>query len=200
MKITETVKAFFSKHKELLKTKGIEVKFTEDQKMTTATLVDGTEISTPSETWAEGVDVLGADGQPLPTGEYQIGSGETLIVTDGKLTSILPAGSTETEMTAEEIAEGLEVVAAEQAATIEAMTEEKQNLEADIAAKTTEIQNMSKQIADLQAKVTMLSKLPAAHSSRKERAEKEEPTKTKGQEIIERLERKQQVFGSHKEA
>jgi hypothetical protein len=195
--IKESLLALFSTHKDALAKKGIKVNF-EEQKFTKAVLADGTEIQTEAESWGEGVPVTTTDGTPLATGDYALPDGSILSVQDGMVVSLSAPkmDEEEEEMSAEEVAEALEVVAAEQAATIEAMTAEKEALEATVEAKTTELQNMSKQVEDLKAEVKKLAKLPAAQSVKHERQDKSDAPKTAGQEIMERLSRKQQVFGT----
>lgn len=196
--IKESLLALFSTHKDALAKKGIQVKFEEEQKFTTAVLEDGTEIRTEAEAWGEGVPVTTADGTPLPTGDYMLPDGSVLSVQEGVVLKVQPAGSDE-EMSAEEVAEALEVVAAEQQATIETLNAEKETLTAEVESKEAQIQTMSVQIADLAAKVEKLAKLPAATSVKHERQEKSDAPKTAGQEIMERLNRKQQVFGTQSE-
>lgn len=195
--LTESLMALFSKHSTVLKAKGVKVTFSEEQKMTSAILADGTEIKTPAETWGEGVDVVGADGQPLATGDYTLQDGSILSVTDGKVVKISPAG--QDEMSAEEVAEALEIVAAEQQATIEAMSEEKRTLEAEVAEKETQLQTMSKQVEDLKKEVAKLAKLPATFSTKHERQDKnDDAPKTRGQQLREQHEQKKVIFGVKK--
>lgn len=192
------LKELFSQYKDLLTKKGVQVKFSEETKMTSAKLVSGDEVSTTAESWAEGVDVTGADGQPLATGEYQLETGETLVVTDGKVTTILPAGYKETEMSAEEVAEGLEIIATEQKAQIDALESEKQTLEATVTEKENELQKANTQIAEMKAQIAKFSKAPAATSVKKEREVKAEEPLTRGQQLFEKHKMRKEVFSNQK--
>lgn len=177
--------------------KGIEVKFTDkEQKMISADLQGGGTISTPSEEWVPGVPVLDEAGNPVADGEYVLADGSTVEVSGGVLVELSPAPATE-EMSAEETAEALEIIAAEQAAQIETLTEEKTALETTVAESTAKVEQMSKQVEELKAQVAKLAKLPAATSVKHARDEKsEEKPLTRGQQILKRFEKKKNIFGN----
>lgn len=177
--------------------KGIEVKFTDkEQKMISADLQGGGTISTPSEEWVPGVPVLDEAGNPVADGEYVLADGSTVEVSGGVLVELSPAPAAE-EMSAEETAEALEIIAAEQAAQIETLTEEKTALETTVAESTAKVEQMSKQVEELKAQVAKLAKLPAATSVKHARDEKsEDKPLTRGQQILKRFEKKKNIFGN----
>jgi hypothetical protein len=178
--------------------KGIEVKFTDsEQKMISADLQGGGTISTPSEEWVPGVPVLDEAGNPVADGEYILADGGKVEVSGGVLVELYPAAPATEEMSAEETAEALEIIAAEQAAQIENLTEEKTALETTVAESTAKVEQMSKQVEELKAQVAKLAKLPAATSVKHSRDEKsEEKPLTRGQQILKRFEKKKNIFGN----
>lgn len=162
------LKELFKKYESFLASKNIKVKFSDEEKMISAKLKDGGEIKTTAESWAVGVPVMGADGNPAPDGEYVLEDGTVVTVAGGALSEIeAPEPS---DMTAEEMAEALEVIAAEQESVIETLTEEKENLAGENEQLKNEKTAMAAQIKDLEAKVKSLSKLPADKSQKHKRA------------------------------
>lgn len=192
------LKDLFKKYTSLLKEKGIEVKFSEEEKMVKADLKDGGTISTTAESWVPGVPVLDESGAPVADGEYILADGTKVEVAGGLLVELYPPQAE--EMSAEKTAEALEIIAAEQEAQIEVLTEEKANLETSVEEKEAKMSKMSAEIADLKKKVETLSKLPAATSVKHKREDKnEDKPLTRGQQIMKNLERKQAIFGTHGE-
>lgn len=129
------------------------------EKFITANTDTGMEIKSDAESWASGIEVYTeADGKKTPcaTGEYKLESGETLKVTDGKVTEIVPAE----EMSE---AEATEVIQKAMNPVIEA-------LKTEMRAQKEAYENKLKELE------TKLSNLPAQKQEKKEE-QKKAPTK-----------------------
>lgn len=133
-----------------------------------AKLADGTTIFTPAEEFATGVEVqVDVDGemQPVADGEWELETGEILVVAEGVVSDILTKEveeeMTETEVEAqlsEIIAQGVEAATKSLNEKIEALTADMETLKAEKAEVDTE----------LAAAKETLSKTPAKKVERKE--------------------------------
>ena len=104
------LKELLKKYEKMLASKGVKLKFSDEEKMISAKLKDGGEIKTTAESWAVGVPVMGADGNPAPDGEYVLEDGTVVTVAGGALAEI-EAPSSEEEMSAEDAVEVLKIAA-----------------------------------------------------------------------------------------
>lgn len=120
--------------------------------MAEGALADGTMIYSPAAEWAEGVEVfvMDADGNPSPLadGEYTLDNGKTIVVTEGKIASIAEA------ITEEPTAE-VEVTVEQEVAE----TYSKEQVEGLLKNIITEFET---KLSAAEAKITELSKAPAA--------------------------------------
>jgi hypothetical protein len=126
------------------------VESTKVEMMVEGALMDGTMIYSPAAEWAEGVEVfvMDAEGNPTPLadGEYSLDNGKKIVVASGLIASIADAEepSTEVEVTVEQ--EVAETYSKEQ---VEGLLK---NVISEFEAK----------LSAAEAKITELSKAPAA--------------------------------------
>lgn len=130
---------------------------TKVEMMAEGALMDGTMIYSPAAEWAEGVEifVMDADGNPSPLadGEYTLDNGKKIVVASGLIASITDAEepSTEVEVTVEqEVAE----------------TYSKEQVEGLLKNIITEFET---KLSAAEAKITELSKAPAATTVKQSR-------------------------------
>jgi preprotein translocase subunit YajC len=130
---------------------------TKVEMMAEGALADGTMIYSPAAEWAEGVEifVMDADGNPSPLadGEYTLDNGKMIVVASGLIASIADAEepSTEVEVTVEqEVAE----------------TYSKEQVEGLLKNVITEFEA---KLSAAEAKITELSKAPAATTVKQSR-------------------------------
>jgi preprotein translocase subunit YajC len=130
---------------------------TKVEMMAEGALADGTMIYSPAAEWAEGVEifVMDADGNPSPLadGEYTLDNGKKIVVASGLIASIADAEepSTEVEVTVEqEVAE----------------TYSKEQVEGLLKNVITEFEA---KLSAAEAKITELSKAPAATTVKQSR-------------------------------
>ena len=127
--------------------------------MAEGALADGTMIYSPAAEWAEGVEifVMDADGNPSPLadGEYTLDNGKVIVVTEGKIASIAEA------ITEEPTAE-VEVTVEQEVAE----TYSKEQVEGLLKNIITEFET---KLAAANAKITELSKAPAATTVKQSR-------------------------------
>jgi len=147
---------------------------TKVEMMAEGALADGTMIYSPAAEWAEGVEifVMDADGNPSPLadGEYTLDNGKMIVVASGLIASIAEAEepSTEVEVTVEqEVAE----------------TYSKEQVEGLLKNVITEFEA---KLSAAEAKITELSKAPAATTVKQSRqASPEAPLNIKAMSNIE---------------
>jgi hypothetical protein len=147
---------------------------TKVEMMAEGALMDGTMIYSPAAEWAEGVEifVMDADGNPSPLadGEYTLDNGKKIVVASGLIASIADAEepSTEVEVTVEqEVAE----------------TYSKEQVEGLLKNVITEFEA---KLSAAEAKITELSKAPAATTVKQSRqASPEAPLNIKAMSNIE---------------
>lgn len=147
---------------------------TKVEMMAEGALMDGTMIYSPAAEWAEGVEVfvMDADGNPSPLadGEYTLDNGKKIVVASGLIASIAEAEepSTEVEVTVEqEVAE----------------TYSKEQVEGLLKNVITEFEA---KLSAAEAKITELSKAPAATTVKQSRqASPEAPLNIKAMSNIE---------------
>ena len=127
--------------------------------MAEGALADGTMIYSPAAEWAEGVEifVMDKDGNPSPLadGEYTLDNGKVIVVTEGKIASIAEA------ITEEPTAE-VEVTVEQEVAE----TYSKEQVEGLLKNIITEFET---KLAAAEAKITELSKAPAATTVKQSR-------------------------------
>jgi len=146
-----------SKHGVKLSVEETAPETTKVEMMAEGALMDGTMIYSPAAEWAEGVEVfvMDADGNPSPLadGEYTLDNGKKIVVASGLIASISDAEepSTEVEVTVEqEVAE----------------TYSKEQVEGLLKNVITEFEA---KLSAAEAKITELSKAPAATTVKQSR-------------------------------
>jgi hypothetical protein len=146
-----------SKHGVKLSVEETAPETTKVEMMAEGALMDGTMIYSPAAEWAEGVEVfvMDADGNPSPLadGEYTLDNGKKIVVASGLIASISEAEepSTEVEVTVEQ--EVAETYSKEQ---VEGLLK---NVISEFEAK----------LSAAEAKITELSKAPAATTVKQSR-------------------------------
>lgn len=167
MKVIEQLSALLKKHN----IQGVELSEVVELKMSAeGKLADGTMVATPSDSFVESAElyVIDADGnpQPAPDGEYILEDGTKIVAANGIIASVEPAATEEP---------AAEEMSADIAAVIAAMDEQLTEIKNQLNASNTELsaikQELSAAKSDLikaNAKVTELSKQPAASSVKKE--------------------------------
>lgn len=134
----EKIKALFAKHK-ITSVKFNEVKFL------AAETADGKSIYTTAEEWKSGVDCFEdeAGTKPCPDGNYELKSGETVVVASGKVSEIQPAK--------EEMKEG------EMMEALSAFSTKLDEVTSANAALTTELETLKTKFSASEKKVTDLT-------------------------------------------
>lgn len=124
---------------------GIKLSVSEPVKLSEAQTADGKMIYTPAEKWEVGVPCYeDAEGtKPCPDGEYELTTGETLIVSGGTVAAIEPA---EEELTAEQALEA-----------VDALTEKLDSVTANRDALTAELDGVKAELAALKTKANDLT-------------------------------------------
>jgi uncharacterized coiled-coil protein SlyX len=144
----------------------VELSKVAEVKLMDAKLADGSTISTSSEEWAAGVDVVivDADGNSSPAadGEYILESGESIVVAGGLVAEIKP----KEEMKQEEVEMEAEITA-----KVDALISRVAELETANAAQATELASVQSKLSETETKlsaanaeVTKLSKKAAVAS------------------------------------
>lgn len=167
MKVIEQLSALLKKHN----IQGVELSEVVELKMSAeGKLADGTMVATPSDSFVESAElyVIDADGnpQPAPDGEYILEDGTKIVAANGIITSVEVAAAEEP---------AAEEMSADIAAVIAAMDEQLTEIKNQLNASNTELSAIKQELnaakSDLikaNAKVTELSKQPAASSVKKE--------------------------------
>lgn len=183
---TDKIKELFSKNAEKFTKHGITLKFSEDapkEFMAEAKLADGTIIKTTASEWVAGSDayMIGEGGAetPLTAGEYELETGEVLVIGEDGMVAELKVKEVE-----EEVEMSTDVVE-----LINALTGRVTELETKLSASETELETVKQENtnakAQLSAKtleVERLKKKPATESvtekftsTKKEEAKSDEP-------------------------
>lgn len=167
-KLREKIDALLNKAGYKLESKDgkVELSKVAEVKLMDAKLADGSTISTSSEEWAAGVDVVivDADGNASPAadGEYILESGESIVVAGGLVAEIKP----KEEMKQEDVEMEAEITA-----KVDALISRVAELETANAAQATELASVQSKLSETETKlsaanaeVTKLSKKAAAPS------------------------------------
>lgn len=173
MKVVDSLKALLSKYD----IKGVKLsEIAAVQMVAQGKLADGTMIASPAESFEVGAElyIVDAEGNttPAPDGEHTLEDGTMVSVIDGKIAEMKPAESQEEEMSAE-IAEAVDALGAKLdsvSAELSAVTTERDALKTELSA-------LKKELEQSKAKVTELSKKPAAESVKKSPLPAEETKK-----------------------
>lgn len=164
MKVIDTLNALIKKHE----IKGVKLSEVKEVTMSMeGKLTDGTVVATPSDSFEVGAEfyVIDADGNPSPApdGEHTLEGGMVIVTANGLITEVKEAAPVEEEMSAD--------IAATIAAMDEQLTSIKSQLaerEIELASVKTDLASAKSDLIKSQAKVTELSKKPAATSVKKE--------------------------------
>lgn len=184
---TDKIKELFSKNAEKFTKHGITLKFSEDapkEFMAEAKLADGTIIKTTASEWSAGSDayLIGEGGAetPLTAGEYELETGEVLVIGEDGMVA---------ELKVKEVEEEEVEMSADVVELINALSGRVTELETKLSATETELTTVKEENtnakAQLSAKtleVERLKKKPAAESvtekftsTKKEEAKSDEP-------------------------
>lgn len=148
----------------------VELSKVAEVKLMDAKLADGSTISTPSEEWAVGVEVVSVDAEgnstPVADGEYILESGESIVVAGGVVSEIKPK---EAEVDVE--------MEAEITAKVDALISRVAELENANATQATELASLQSKLSETETKlsaanaeVTKLSKQAAVSSVKEVKA------------------------------